>query len=89
MTTRNAGEIGWKAGWADAERYVRGDRRTRAALRRRYRRAYAQSSPLRDAWLRIFSDRLECFAAAIAEGRFPRTIRPSKLYYLCNGHGAE
>jgi len=86
--TRDAKQIGWLAGWYDAERFVRGTHADRAKVRRRLQRG-DQWSTLRREYRQSLCQRLEDFAHAIEQGRIARTVRPSKCYYLINGHGAD
>lgn len=83
-TTRDPHLTGFKMGWADAHLYATGNRRDRRAIRRRYGKSGACEAPFWRGYRDAFVPRLEAFADAIRERRLPRTVAPSRLYYLAN-----
>jgi hypothetical protein len=83
MTT-NAANLGYSMGWNDAERYVRGTKADRRAIRRRLAKDTLSGADFWCEYHRAVYSRLEAFADAIREGRLARTIDPIKVYRVVN-----
>ena len=79
--------MGFRRGWADAALYATGTRADRAVIRRDLAKSDAGQwgrGPFWTAYRDAFDARAEAFGRAIAEGRIARTIRPTRLFALCN-----
>jgi hypothetical protein len=89
MSMRDAAEVkGFAMGWADAQRYATGDKRDRAAVRRRIAKGEATfANAFYDEYFRALGMRTNAFGQAIADGRLKRTCRPSRLYAIANRVG--
>jgi hypothetical protein len=83
MTT-DAANLGYATGWHDAERYVRGTRVERREVRRRLKKGLDSSADFWDEYTHAIMSRLQAFAEAIREGRLPRTIKLTRIYYVIN-----
>jgi|GEM_PF-6178433 len=83
-TKRTPEAKGWHLGWDDAARFVRGTRHDRRAIRRQLRKSAESYTPFWLGYRRCLLQRLEDFAAAIVDGRVPRTCRPSLIYKVVN-----
>ncbi|SIO60210.1 hypothetical protein SAMN05444166_6308 [Singulisphaera sp. GP187] len=76
--------MGFKRGWVDAERFVKGTHRDRREIRRQLAKSADSYAPFWRGYRDSLLQRLEDFAAAIAEGRVARTCRPSRIFYVIN-----
>jgi hypothetical protein len=83
MTT-DAASLGYAIGWHDAERYVRGTKADRRAIRRRLRKGADSAAEFWGEYTHALMSRLQAFAEAIREGRLPHTIRLTRIYYVIN-----
>jgi ubiquinone biosynthesis protein UbiJ len=84
MDTTAAASLGYRMGWVDAERYVKGTKADRRAIRRRLKKGADSSADFWGEYTHAIMSRLQAFAEAIREGRLPRTIKLTRIYYVIN-----
>lgn len=77
--------LGYTMGFDDGRDYATGDKRTRAAIRRRSARGAESFAPFWEGYRAGLYDLIEQRADAIRRGEAPRTIRPSRLTALLRG----
>jgi hypothetical protein len=75
---------GLTRGHEDAGRYITGGKQERRAVRAYLERTRESDNPFIRGWWLGFTDRCEQRARSIQLGLAPRTIAPSRLFYLVN-----
>jgi hypothetical protein len=70
--------VGFGLGWADARRYAAGTRADRRAIRRRLAKAAGSGHEFWNEYADMFARAADDLAAAILDGRLPRSCPPYK-----------